>query len=541
MYELIPVSQIRPSPTNPRKTFHKLEELAASFGEVGVLEPIMVRPLPPDEANGITHELVFGERRWRAANLAGLATLPASVRELTDKQVLEIQIIENDKREDVHPLEQADGYRALHETHGYSVEDLAVKVGRSAAFIRSRMKLCTLIPEARTALVDEKILPSVAVLLARIPDPGLQRKALEELLPADRKATGGYYADTRLATAAEASAIIRQQFMLRLEDAPFDRADAGLVPTAGACTSCPKRTGAQSELFADIDSPDLCTDMHCHRSKVDAQWKLLQIRSKETGQKLLSEKETKSVFQHGSERPAYGSNYVAATEKEWQSGKQKTIKQILGKEAPEPILAKTESGQIVELYPKKLVHQIVDRNAPSSDTMNNDAYKAAEAKRRNEAEVARMEKLAVAVAIVAKASAQQPKDEVIRLIIEAFAFDRSWAMDSIVKARELDVSKDKTISGREARAIAKLAGELKDRELFGLLVELATNVASDSIKDRIAALYKVDAKTVATNARTEVKAAQKERAAKKKAKAKPAAAKKPAAKKPAAKAKKKPA
>ena len=128
----LPIAAIIPSPSNPRKRFDDayLDELAESIKTHGLIQPITVRPLPLDHlfdynrkhpntepGETPTYESVVGECRWRAAQRAGLVDIPAFWRELDDKQVLEIQVVENLQRRDVHPLEEADGYRMLIETN----------------------------------------------------------------------------------------------------------------------------------------------------------------------------------------------------------------------------------------------------------------------------------------------------------------------------------------------------------------------------------------------------------------------------------------
>ncbi|HLL88649.1 MAG TPA: ParB/RepB/Spo0J family partition protein, partial [Tepidisphaeraceae bacterium] len=143
-FQEIPLDRIHESKTNPRKSFRGLEELAASISQKGVIQPVLVRPTgettggrvvfkptaetlanAPGLRDSMTFELVAGARRYRASQLAGAATIPAMVRILDDKSVEEIQTIENDQREDVRPLEQAEGYQRLIEHHGYDVAALA--------------------------------------------------------------------------------------------------------------------------------------------------------------------------------------------------------------------------------------------------------------------------------------------------------------------------------------------------------------------------------------------------------------------------------
>src|SRR5437773_2913610 len=133
----IPLANIRESKTNPRTQFDpsKLAELAENISQHGVLQPILVRPLPKGAAD--TYELVAGARRYCASKLARRESIPATVRELTDAQALELQVIENVQRVDVHPLDEAQGYAALIELQPdtYTVESIASRVGRSLAYV----------------------------------------------------------------------------------------------------------------------------------------------------------------------------------------------------------------------------------------------------------------------------------------------------------------------------------------------------------------------------------------------------------------------
>src|SRR5688572_24440507 len=143
-FQLMERTRIQPSPLNPRKAFDKakLEELAATMRNgVGVIEPLVVRPRP--ERN--CYELVAGERRWRAAGLAELAQVPVMVRELTDAQVLEIMVIENNQREDITALEEARGFRQLLKLGKLDVDTLAERLGRSKKYVYDRVKLLDLV------------------------------------------------------------------------------------------------------------------------------------------------------------------------------------------------------------------------------------------------------------------------------------------------------------------------------------------------------------------------------------------------------------
>ena len=166
----IPLRSIQESKTNPRRQFDeaKLAELAGNIRQHGVLQPILVRPLPDGEPSQF--ELVAGARRYRASKLAGRETIPASVRELTDTQCLELQLIENLQRTDVHELDEARGYAALMQLQpdGYTVETLAEKIGRSEKYVYARLRLLQLIDEAQEAFYPGRLTVAHAFEIARL-------------------------------------------------------------------------------------------------------------------------------------------------------------------------------------------------------------------------------------------------------------------------------------------------------------------------------------------------------------------------------------
>jgi ParB family chromosome partitioning protein len=169
---------IVPSPLNPRKHFdvEGLHELAESFGDVGIIEPLVVRPIADGPA-GPRFELVAGERRWRAAGIAQLEEVPVIVRELSDTQALEIMVIENNQRQDVNALEEADGFSRLLKS-GYDIDRLAERLGRSKKYVYDRVKLLDLVPTAQQLLLEQKMTPGHAILLARL-KPEQQEKAID--------------------------------------------------------------------------------------------------------------------------------------------------------------------------------------------------------------------------------------------------------------------------------------------------------------------------------------------------------------------------
>lgn len=349
----LPIDKIKESSANPRKYFDAaaLEELAQSIRAKGVLHPILVRP--GDDGH---FELVFGHRRIRAAKKAGLETIPATVRELSDQEVLEAQIIENCSRVDIHPLEEAEGYRQLHEKHGYSIEDLAAKVGRSKAYVYARLKLGAMPPAAQKLFYEGKLNPSTALLIARIPNPGLAEKAAKEIARPRHGGPGGPMS-TR-----DAFDHIQRHYMLRLSEAPFATADAQLYPQAGSCTSCSRRTGNQAELFSDIKSADVCTDPPCFRRKADLAWKARKEEAEKAGQRVLSEQEVKKVFPYQNYHfPSHVSGLTDLSHTCYDDPKLRTYGQLLGKHAPAPTLARDPGGKVHELLPQKELRAALKR------------------------------------------------------------------------------------------------------------------------------------------------------------------------------------
>jgi ParB/RepB/Spo0J family partition protein len=174
-FAVVPLEQLHESPLNTRKTFDaaKLAELTESIRVQGVITPLLVR------SNAEGYEIASGHRRFRAAAAAGLESVPAIVRPMTDEQFLEVLQIENLLREDVHPLEEAAGYRLLLDSRkGYDVARIAERVGKSVKYVYDRIKLLALIPKAQELFLEDRITAGHAILLARL-KPDDQKRALD--------------------------------------------------------------------------------------------------------------------------------------------------------------------------------------------------------------------------------------------------------------------------------------------------------------------------------------------------------------------------
>ncbi len=181
--ESISRAQLQPNDYNNRKNFDpdKLAELARSMREHGVLQFLLVRPVEAAGEPRPRFEIVSGERRWRAAEIAELAELPCVVREMSDNAALECCVIENLQREGLTPLEEAEGFRRLREDAGLEVPDICERVGVKKTVIYERLKLLELDAAGRKALEAGSITPRVAIPLLQVREESVRARALDEV------------------------------------------------------------------------------------------------------------------------------------------------------------------------------------------------------------------------------------------------------------------------------------------------------------------------------------------------------------------------
>src|ERR1700736_1088489 len=174
----VSLASIDPSPLQPRKEFARdtLQELVESIRQHGIIQPLIVRPM-----NG-RHELIAGERRWRAAQEAGLTEVPVIIRSATDLEVLELSLIENLQREDLNPIEEAQGYARLAGEFGMRQEDIALKVGRSRAAVANAMRLLDLHRQIQIWLTQDLLSVGHAKVLLALKSPEEQLLIAETIL-----------------------------------------------------------------------------------------------------------------------------------------------------------------------------------------------------------------------------------------------------------------------------------------------------------------------------------------------------------------------
>jgi ParB family chromosome partitioning protein len=174
----VEIDLIRPGHQQPRTTFDqaKLEELAQSIRTSGIIQPLLVRP------RGGLFELVAGERRWRAAQLAGLPRVPAIIREIPDDKLLELALIENIQRQELNPIEEANAYKRLIESLNLTQEEVAQRVGRDRTFVTNYLRILKLPSEIQLLLESEKLSFGHARALLGLADVILQRRYAQKIV-----------------------------------------------------------------------------------------------------------------------------------------------------------------------------------------------------------------------------------------------------------------------------------------------------------------------------------------------------------------------
>lgn len=475
------VSELHESPTNPRKIrdAQKDAELLESVKMHGVLTALLLR-----QRKGGGWEIVFGSRRARAAKAAGLTEVPGESRTLEDIEVRELQLVENGQRDDVHPLDEADAYKALVDEYGYDAHAIAAKMGKPITHVRRRLQLVHLEAEGRKAWLDGKIGEDAAFVLARVPAKMQAQACKEAIAENEPESWDRQRGDTfHPVTGDEMRRVVRVAFSLPIADAKFPTDDATLVPAAGACTTCPKRTGAQAELFADFNKDDRCTDPTCWKQKGTAQFARLQeaaTAKKPDGApsttKTLSASEQKNLFDsYDKDRLSYGSPYSLVTDAQ---------RAKLDKAGTPTFLAQRPDGTPVMLARKEDVQKQVRSEAPSSRKPS----AAEQARAKKERETSRRKNAlqrgghaGLLAAFVAGAEKGIDDEAVLRALVtrELENNNSTQKRDDIAKRHALlleDASTGKKITSEEA--IARHVATAKKPALRGLLIELIVDGAS---------------------------------------------------------------
>ena len=345
--------QLQPSPTNPRKRFDpaRVQAIADSMDEVGQIQPIRARPNPAHHSGDgrPPFEIVVGETRWRAAQLAKkLIAMDVIVRAYTDTEVLEVQLVENLHRNDLHPMEEAEGYAQLLRSptglQGHAtVADLAARVGKSESYVYQRMKLLALCPAGRDAFYAGTLSASVAQLIARMPNAEEQARATARIVAG----FGGEPYSYR-----QAAEYLQKEFMLRLSLARFDTTATYAV--AGPCGGCKKRSGAEPDLFADVASSagDMCQDARCYQAKAEEAHQQLLQAARDAGRTVLQGHAARKVLPTPEATPV--GHYRLDAPCTALTDSKRTLRDLLGKGTTAQIVVVDLPGTApVELVPEE--------------------------------------------------------------------------------------------------------------------------------------------------------------------------------------------
>lgn len=307
---IVPIVQVEESPYNPRRLFNteKLNELAASVKEQGIINPLVTR------AVNAHFELVGGARRRRAAEMAGLTHVPIIVRELTDVQAREIALIDNAQREDVHPMHEALSYQELLTTAEWDIEKLASRMGKHERHIFKRLQICKLIEPLQQIFVDGYLTLGAAYSVSRIDAD--QQARLRNAFFSEEKDEDRWYTINE----HEADRWIQHNVLTILDRAIWELDDAELVPAAGSCTACAKRTKANTALFEEVEQEDdRCMDPACFRDKREA---FLTRKREKLAKQKKGYLEISDHYRSGDENKLLGSNsYVVVPRGECEFSK----------------------------------------------------------------------------------------------------------------------------------------------------------------------------------------------------------------------------
>jgi ParB family chromosome partitioning protein len=523
-YRNVPLNALEESWTNPRRVFDEaaLKELAESIRSQGILSPLLVRPIADHR-----FEIVAGARRYRAALLAEAETVPVRIVPLTDAQALEAQLIENLQRRDVHPLEEAQGFRALLmlEEPKYSIEQIAAKTGKSPAYCLQRVKLTELAAAVTEAFAKDEIGIGHALLLAKL-QPAEQEQALAACYQ-EQYSSGK--PKRILLPVRHLKEWIEQNILLILKDAPFSKSDATLNPAAGSCDDCPKRTGANALLFADI-AQDACTDPACYQAKLDGFVK----QSIAAKPKLVQISSAYGTATEGSAALPRNKYVEIRTEKPTNEKQRDWPEYKTCKYTTEAIVTEgTEKGELRTICANSecAIHH-ARKQKPATDT----AFKAEQEKRRREEAIAQATGLRVLKATSDAVPVRLMKRDLLFVAerLAAVLDERRLAvifrLHGIGKASGTGDAPAKLLASFLRKADESTIG----RVLVAITVLQATHSPNESAKTlrEAAEFYKVDVAAITTKVKQEFAAKEKTQAARKATeKAKPSQPRTEAAKK----------
>jgi ParB family chromosome partitioning protein len=496
-YRNVSLSLLSESKTNPRRIFEDaaLKELSESIRTQGVLSPLLVRPLTE---NGF--EIVAGERRYRAARMAEAETVPIRIVNMNDAQALEAQLVENLIRADVHPMEEAQGFKALLDLDDptYSIEQIAAKTGKQPAFVAARLKLIDLVPAAVEAFYRDEIGVGHALLLAKLP-ADQQEQALSACFREDWGASNDRKAKRILLPVRSLQFWIEQNVLLFLKDAPFDKRDEHLVAIAGSCVDCPKRTGHNKLLFSDLGKQDACTDPNCYQAKVAA-----HVAKRVAAKPQLVQISTAYGKQQEGSKVLPRNQYTAIRdEKPKSKDEAKRPEFKVCKFATEAIIAE---GSDVGTVHKVCANSTCPVHRPKQEKNRDDVkWKAEQEKQRKEQAIANTTGIRVLKAIGDAVPVRLMKKDLLFVLIQTFPLLNEWQLQTLARQHGIRKDRETDMLDKMFPAFLRRADEgTLSRLLVEVSVVLATgrNNGTNALREA-ATVYKVDTDAITLKVKQE--------------------------------------
>lgn len=546
-YQDIPLSRLHESTYNHRSNFDEaaLTGLSASIATHGVLQPLLVRPSESTKDHGAGYEIIAGARRFRAATMAQLTVVPVRIVNLSDAEALEASVIENLQRVDVHPLEEALGFRALLEFDQavrYDVGMIADKTGKSKQYVVTRIKLADLIPEAQKEFMADRMQIGHALILCRLTEAN-QRKALPEIWEEDweeEEMNDGEHEskDVRILTPVSVKQFAHwcsRSFLLVLADAPFDIKSKKF--TEGPCTNCSKRSGYNKLLFAEI-ATDSCTDPICYASK-QAQTVAMTLKAnpdiiKVTDSYRLDEEELKEFGKDIMVRQQYTAidpdqkfDNDWARDRAKEDGELSPCKSMV----PAVYIDGDEKGKVVNIchvftcktHPRTKASAQVPRGSGYKEPTPEER-KATRAKELLEIKIKSTSRIQIFEAVVAEVPKKIGERElrfIAQILIDRMPFQET---NSIAQRWGLYDPKSKQSRSTTEKKLKEHIRDILVSELPALIIETIVFQSANSEwhggLDFAAESFGVDTKNIAKTVRADLTAAAKEKADKAKATAK---------------------
>jgi ParB/RepB/Spo0J family partition protein len=492
--EIVRVSQPR------RRSWGDIDGLAASIAAVGQTTAAVVRRVSrgANAPQEMVYELVSGERRFLACEKLGRDLL-CVVRVMSDDDAHMARIVENAHREDLSPMEEAEAFGEAISLFGRTIDDIAARIGRDAVYVRRRLAILSMDPTIAKWASDGVVGLDAALLVAQTPEP-VQQRVRDDLQRMLKSAPGG-----RLTRAAVASAL--DGVRADLQFAPFDVADPTLVPSAGPCTTCRQRTGAQGALFEILES-DSCINLPCHDAKRDAATERKLEAAKKAGLLVLDAEKSEKALEYGSEyvgldeaayyldsegNPTESSGTWSEADDAYVEHTKVTFRSLLGEDT-KPIVARDpRSGKAVELGMRSMadqaLHAILPRTTVSEHgRVKPDPREKAARKKARDAEKAHQLGMDRAILALGEATEKEPSDaeafraffvgvlglvhhETLRYVCRI----RGWSLDDVATGAKL----------APKEVVIRESADMAPPSLSRVLVEVVASAGREALDNGI--------------------------------------------------------